>query len=90
MNKFDNLNTISNRSKITSGVALIILAMGACQVIACNEWQHAPQDEEFDLIVFKDPKSMAKAGKSAGKTSHVSWAWVKQSLIRGVSVEPMF
>ncbi|KAF9075202.1 hypothetical protein BDP27DRAFT_37632 [Rhodocollybia butyracea] len=90
VNKFENLNTISNRSKITSGVALIILAMGACQVIACNEWQHAPQDEEFDLAVFKDPKCMAKAGKPAGKSLHVSWAWVKQSLIRGVSVKPMF
>ncbi|KAJ3999162.1 hypothetical protein F5050DRAFT_1798020 [Lentinula boryana] len=80
---FEALRTIRNRSNITSGVALIILAMGASQVIAVANFQDANKEEHFDFVVFKDPKWRSKHPTPKEGTSHASWAWAKQSLIRG-------
>ncbi|KAJ3842493.1 hypothetical protein F5878DRAFT_576789 [Lentinula raphanica] len=81
--KLEALRIVANRSKITSGVALIILAMGASQVTAVADFQDAHEDEHFDFVVFKDMKWNTKYPTPKEGTRHASWAWAKQCLIRG-------
>ncbi|KAE9409633.1 hypothetical protein BT96DRAFT_530423 [Gymnopus androsaceus JB14] len=84
----NGLRTIANRSEMTSGVALIILAMGASKVVAVASLKDAPKAKaRFDYVVFKDSNwktkvSVPKDSDSEGPR-YVSWAWVKQSLICG-------
>ncbi|GAW01150.1 hypothetical protein LENED_002730 [Lentinula edodes] len=77
------LRIVTNRSKITSGVPLIILAMGASQVTAVANLQDASKDEHFDYVLFKDPKWNSKFPAPKEGTIYASWSWAKQSLIRG-------
>ena len=96
MNDHENgLRTIANRSEMTSGVALIILAMGASKVVAVANLKDAPKAKaRFDYVVFKDSNwktkvSVPKDSDSEGPR-YVSWAWVKQSLICGKRLAPMY
>ncbi|KAF5377049.1 hypothetical protein D9757_007703 [Collybiopsis confluens] len=75
-----NIRRIS-KSKIASGEALVILAMGASQVTAVANLSDASKKEHFDYVVFKRNKPTGTP--KGGGTTHVSWDWVKQSLIRG-------
>ncbi|KAJ4464163.1 hypothetical protein J3R30DRAFT_3771761 [Lentinula aciculospora] len=77
------LRTVTNRSKITSGVALIVLAMGASQVTAVANLRDASKDEHFDYVVFKDMKWNSKYPAPKAGTNYASWSWAKQCLIRG-------
>lgn len=93
MNDHDYLGPrkIAARSEITSGVALIILAMGASKVIAIANLKDAPKTKaSYDFVVFKDPNWKTKVPAPKKQTTYVSWAWVKQSLICGKLMDPMY
>ncbi|KIK57730.1 hypothetical protein GYMLUDRAFT_86625 [Collybiopsis luxurians FD-317 M1] len=77
-----NVRKIS-RAKVASGEALVILAMGASQVTAVANLNDAPKKEHFDYVVFKQIKASSTTCTPKGRTTYVSWDWVKQSLIRG-------